>query len=186
MGALDVWSQCWPVDLVPKALQFSSPLEMQPQVLAATRLRKERMGHCLLSKKITWGGARWQSECLREKGQEENWRWSGMNGGWSWIHCSATCWAPPDTFDSLIDFILILDTFRENYANKRTVLLPLKGTAWVKAFAFFAFDCSAAFLPSCCWFPGGLWCVSKLCSIRGISLGLTAQRICCETAVPLS
>lgn len=85
--------------------QRSPSLEMQPQVLAATRLRKERIGYCLGSKKITWGGARWQSECLREKGQEENWRWSGMNGGWSWIHRWATCWAPPDTLDSLIDFI---------------------------------------------------------------------------------
>ena len=32
-------------------------------------------------------------------------------------------------------------------------------------------------LSSCWWFPGGLWCVSGQCTIRGISLGLTAQRI---------
>lgn len=36
-----------------------------------------------------------------------------------------------------------------------------------------------------CWFPGGLGCVSGQCAIRGIFLGLTAQRICSGMALPV-
>lgn len=45
-----------------------------PQGLDCSQIKKRENWGFLLFKKITQEGARWQSECLREKGQEENGR----------------------------------------------------------------------------------------------------------------
>ena len=57
------------------AVQFSGARIGNATVgLGCRQIKKTENGGFLLSKKITRGGARWQSECLRKKGQEENGR----------------------------------------------------------------------------------------------------------------
>lgn len=207
-------------------VQFSEArIGNAPIGLGCSRIKKRENGGFLLSKKINRGGVRRQSRCLREKGQEENGRWSGTKGGWPRIHTLTTCCLSLNMTpflwpckSSLCKHLCFCCVMRHELVNMLTEVRQFRGKGKAVSstpsaitsciffkhyrhqssvcffYFIYLFACVHAAvslivlvhpspLGSRWCFPGGLWCVSGHCTIRGISPGLTAQKICGEMPV---